>query len=77
MIRDAVKKLQKDMKDYKSLMTESTQKRIDTAIKFGSVIAEACHIFPQPSIPYVLQMDPFAKLSFGLAKGIFNVGFLL
>jgi hypothetical protein len=45
MIRDAVQNLQKAMKAYKSLMTESAQKRIDTVIKFGSVISEACHIF--------------------------------
>jgi hypothetical protein len=64
------------MKDYKSLMTESTQERIDTVIKFGAVIAEACHIFQQHSNSYVLQMDPFAKLAFGVARGIFDVGFL-
>jgi hypothetical protein len=40
-IRTAVENLQTAMKDYTSLMTESTQQRIDTAIKFGSVIATA------------------------------------
>jgi hypothetical protein len=30
------------MKDYKRLMTQSTQQRIDTAIKLGTAIAEAC-----------------------------------
>jgi hypothetical protein len=76
-IRTAVENLQTAMKDYKSLMTESTQQRIDTAIKFGSVIAEACPFLPLISMSYVLQMDPFAKLGFGLAKVTFDVSALL
>jgi hypothetical protein len=65
------------MKDYKSLMTESTQQRIDTAIKFGAVIAEACFFLLLISTSYTLQMDPFAKLGFGLAKVTFDVNTLL
>jgi hypothetical protein len=76
-IRIAVENLQTSMKDYKSLMTESTQHRIDTVVNFGAVIAEACRIFRFLSISYTLQMGPFAKLAFGLAKGIFDVGFSL
>jgi hypothetical protein len=30
------------MKDYKSLMQKSTERRIDTVIKIGAKIAEAC-----------------------------------
>jgi len=65
------------MKEYKNLMTESTQQRIDTVVKFGAVISEACCIFPLLLTSNVLQMDPFAKLAFGLAKGTFDVGVLL
>jgi fucose 4-O-acetylase-like acetyltransferase len=61
------------MKGYKGLMTEPTQQRIDTAIKFGSVIAEACLFLLLILISYTLQMDPFAKLGFGLAKVTFDV----
>jgi hypothetical protein len=75
-MRVAVENLQIAMQDYKSLMTESTQQRVDTVVKFGAIIAEVCRIIPWPSISYVLQMDPFAKLAFGLAKGTFDVSFL-
>jgi len=61
------------MKGYKSLMTESTQQRIDTAIKFGAVIAEVCLCVPLTPTPYTMQMDPFATLGFGLAKVTFDV----
>ena len=64
------------MKDYKSIMTESTQQRIDTVLEFGTVVAEASHIFLFLSMSYTLQMSPFAKLAFGLAKSTFNVSFL-
>jgi hypothetical protein len=72
-IRTAVENLQEAMKGYKSLMTEPTQQRIDTVIKFGSVIAEACLFLPLILMSYTLQMDPFAKLGFGLAKVTFDV----
>jgi hypothetical protein len=72
-IRTAVENLQDAMKGYKSLMTEPTQQRIDTAIKLGSVIAEACLFLLLILISYILQMDPFAKLGFGLAKVTFDV----
>ena len=45
-MRTAIENLQTAMKDYKSLMTESTQERIDTAIKFGVVLAEARLLLP-------------------------------
>jgi hypothetical protein len=32
------------MKDYKKLMTDSTQQRIDTAIKYGAAIAVVCFL---------------------------------
>jgi hypothetical protein len=64
------------MKGYKSLMAESTQQRIDTAIKFGVAIAEACLSLLPISTSYTLQMDPFAKLGFGLAKATFDVNML-
>ena len=64
------------MKDYKTLMAESTQQRIDAVIKFGAVIAEACRLFPFISVFYTFQMDPFAKLAFGLAKSTFDVRLL-
>jgi hypothetical protein len=64
------------MTDYESLMTDSTQQRIDTAIKFGSVIAEACIFSSLISMSYTLQMNPFAKLGFGLAKVTFDVNIL-
>jgi len=63
------------MKDYKSLMTEPTQQRVDTAIKFGAVIAEARLFSLLTLTSYTLQMNPFAKLGFGLAKVTFDVNF--
>ena len=53
-IRTAVKNLQKAMKDYKGLITESTQQRVDTAIKFGAVIAEVCLFSLLTSTSYTL-----------------------
>jgi len=75
-MRVAVENLQAAMKDYKSLMIESTQQSIDTVIKFGAAIAEAHHIFPILSMSYTLQMNPLAKVAFGLAANTFKVGFL-
>jgi hypothetical protein len=62
---------------YQSLITESTQQRIDTALKFGAVIAEACINLLLISTSYILQLNTFAKLGFGLAKVTFDVGVLL
>jgi hypothetical protein len=72
-IRTAVENLQKAMKDYKSLMTESTQQRIDTAIKFGSVVSAVRLLLLLISMSHGQQMNPFAKLGFGLAEATFNV----
>jgi hypothetical protein len=65
------------MNGYKSLITESTQQRIDTAIKFGTLIAEACLNLLLILTSYILQLNTFAKLGFGLAKVTFDVGILL
>lgn len=39
-IRSAVENLQTAMKDYKSLMKDSTASRIDTVFKVGAALAE-------------------------------------
>jgi hypothetical protein len=72
-IRTAVENLQDAMKGYKSLMTEPTQQRIDTAIKFGSVIAEACLFLPLMLMSYTPTDGSVRKLGFGIAKVTFDV----
>jgi hypothetical protein len=47
-IRDAVDKLKVAMKDYKSLMKDSTTGRINTVIKIGAIIAEVFLPFSGP-----------------------------
>jgi hypothetical protein len=65
------------MKDYRSLMPESAQHRIDTGSKFGTAIAEVCLFSPLIFTSYILQMDPFAKLGFELIKAILDVNTFL
>jgi hypothetical protein len=62
------------MKDYKTLITDSTAGRIDTVVKIGSALAEVFFCSYSPSMSYTPQMNPFAKLAFGIAKGTFDVG---
>jgi hypothetical protein len=73
-IRAAVDNLQVAMKDYKTLMTDSTAERIDTVVKIGAAFAEVFFCSYSPSMSYIPQMNPFAKLAFGIAKGTFDVG---
>ncbi|KIM24838.1 hypothetical protein M408DRAFT_331512 [Serendipita vermifera MAFF 305830] len=56
--RGAVDKLQKEMENYRSLMSSTTEHHIDTALKYGVALAE---------------LDPMAKIAFGIAKVAFDV----
>jgi len=74
-IRSAVENLQAAMQHYTRLMKDSTAGRIDTVLKIGAALAEVFLPFSSMTISYTLQMDPNAKLAFGLAKLAFDVGF--
>jgi len=45
-IRDAVRKLDKTMEGYKTIMKESTVGRIETVFQIGGALAEARILFP-------------------------------
>jgi hypothetical protein len=65
------------MKDYKILMKDSTAGRIGAVVKTGAALAEVFLLFLFFSNVLHPQLDPKAKLAFGLAKFAFDVGVLL
>ncbi|KIM28402.1 hypothetical protein M408DRAFT_140848 [Serendipita vermifera MAFF 305830] len=56
--RAAVDRLQKEMENYRSLMTSTTERHINTALSYGVALSE---------------LNPIAKVAFGIAKVTFDV----
>jgi hypothetical protein len=50
-MRAAVDKVQLAMNEYRPLMRNSTQKRIDMGVKYGTALSEVSDLFSVKSIP--------------------------
>ncbi|PVF92503.1 WD40 repeat-like protein [Serendipita vermifera] len=57
-VRSALQVLENELKEYRHLMTDSTERRLNIVIECGVALSE---------------MDPYAKVAFGLASAIFNL----